>query len=112
VCLEKKKKGGGKVNQIVLTVDKQAVIRQRKWIQTLCCQANLINVDSTYKVLNDAANTLNKAVGIYITLDEFELLEPKDSERIKEDIERIENKIFYLKEEKKKARLTANKSSQ
>lgn len=85
-------------NEIVYTVKRADVVIQDKRMSRLIQDANSVGPSSTYKDLNDAYRALNIARGFYEALSGLGILDLQSM--VGEDIERIEQKILELKEEK------------
>lgn len=85
-------------NEIVYTVKRADVVIQDKRMSRLIQDANSVGPSSTYKDLNDAYQKLNIAKGFYEYAKGLGLHDAKSL--VGEDIERIEQKIVGLKEEK------------
>lgn len=84
----------------VQLVARKDVVAQECIMQDFLRDANGVNVNSTYKALSDANRALHIATGFYKVLDGLGLLEEK--QMVKEDIERIEQKIIDILEEKRR----------
>jgi hypothetical protein len=85
-------------NEIVYTVKRADVVIQDKRMSRLIQDANSVGPSSTCKDLNDAYQKLNIAKGFYEYAKGLGLHDAKSL--VGEDIERIEQKIMDLKEEK------------
>jgi len=63
--------------------------------------ANAVSTNSTVKEIQEASSSLGIAKGLYYALNSLKLL--SDGNTVREDIDRIDSKLSYLIEEKKKA---------
>ncbi len=86
--------------ETVCLVRRQDVITSECRMQDHLRDANIVSINSTYKALSDATRALHIATGFYRVLDGLGLLEEK--QMVKEDIERIEQKIVGILEEKRR----------
>jgi len=84
--------------QIVIPVDKDAVTVQIKRMHKYLQSANSIGAGSSIKDLQEALRVLCIAKGSYNVLKGFGLL--ADGITVSDDIDRIENKINGIMEEK------------
>jgi hypothetical protein len=96
------------MDKLIIPIDKTAVIAQRKQLLKYLYEANDIRSDAPVKKLEEAYRILSVAKGIYDTLHKLDLLpgrkESLQGNELKEDISRIENKINYLMEERRRRR--------
>ncbi|MDF2524525.1 MAG: hypothetical protein K0R31_2166 [Clostridiales bacterium] len=86
--------------QIVVTVEKDCVIKANKYLEVCLNQANQADVNSTFVTIDDAKQALNEAKGIYRTLDCLGLL--SDGNHAGDDISRITEKLMIAMEEKRR----------
>ena len=84
---------------IVVTVEKQAVMSQITKLYLYLDTANDVSEQSTFAEINSAQNVLFMAKGLYQVLWNFKLL--SSWMEIEEDMNRIEQKHAYILEQKR-----------
>ncbi len=91
------------MNELLYTVRRKDVIKSECRMQDHIRDANMVSTSSTYRALSDATRALHIATGFYRVLDGLGLLETK--QMVKEDIERIEQKIADILKEKQRTHI-------
>ena len=84
---------------IVVTVERQAVVKQTEKLCSYLNTANAVSESSTFVEINSAQNVLFMAKGLYQVLWNFKLL--SSWMEIEEDMNRIEQKHAYILEQKR-----------
>ena len=87
-------------NEIILAVQKEKVLIQTKRMHKYLCEANSVSADSSFKTIDEAFRSLYIAKGFYHTLHGMELL--SEGNTVAEDIDRVEVKLNFIKEEKRR----------
>lgn len=87
-------------NQLLLTVDKGAVQSVKDSLRDYINKANAINPEITYVALRRAEEWLQRAKAIHKTLKVLDLLD--EASVTEEDLERTENKLRDILEEKRR----------
>jgi len=87
-------------NEILIIVSKDALTIQIKRMHKYISEANEVNNNSSYESLNFAKLTLANGRGIYICLKGLGLL--SEDEITGENIDRVQKKIDYILEEKRR----------
>ena len=87
-------------SNIVIAVYKQAILEQIDCLNTYLQVATNIGVDDTFARINMASKYLYMAKGLHQALFKLKVL--SNWREVKEDIERIEAKIEFIRAEKNK----------
>ncbi|HBI71644.1 MAG TPA: hypothetical protein DDY59_00445 [Lachnospiraceae bacterium] len=87
------------LTNIVVTVERQAVVKQTEKLCNYLNTANAVSESSTFAEINSARNVLFMAKGLFQVLWNFKLL-PNWIE-VEEDMNRIEQKHAYILEQKR-----------
>lgn len=91
------------MNQRLIYFDKAALHKLQCQLDTYTREANTANAERTLMEIKACQKLLFKAMGILQAMEQLELLTKDEIELIREDQERIENKIFNIIYEKRKA---------
>ncbi len=102
-CSGKKKKGELHMQQRLITVDKTEVEELRQQLDMLTREANTVSAEKSVMEIKACRMLLHKTMGILQSMELLELLPKADIELIREDHERIQNKILDILYEKRKA---------
>jgi hypothetical protein len=97
------------MQQRLVTVDKTAVEGLRKQLVMLTKEANTATAERSAMEIRACQKLLYKAMGILQAMEQLNHLSKAEIELIREDHERIQNKILDILYEKRKAQPTANR---
>lgn len=87
-------------NEILLTAMKEKALIQNKRMHKYLYEANSADINSSFKQIEESFHSLYIAKGFYQSLVNLGLLDNGDT--VVENIERIEAKLLYVKEEKRR----------
>jgi len=87
-------------NEILLAVQKEKTLIQDKRMHKYLYEASLVDVNSSFGSIDSAFRSLHIARGFYHSLNGLGLL--SEGNKVTEDMERIEAKLKFVKEEKRK----------
>nr|WP_308743501.1 hypothetical protein [uncultured Anaerocolumna sp.] len=91
------------MQQRLITVDKTEVEELRQQLDMLTREANTVSAEKSVMEIKACRMLLHKTMGILQSMELLELLPKADIELIREDHERIQNKILDILYEKRKA---------
>lgn len=91
------------MQQRLITVDKTEVENLQWRLNMLTREANAANAESTLMEIKACQKLLFNAMGVLQAMKQLELLPKEEIKLIREDHNRINNKILNILEEKRKA---------
>ncbi|WP_313132596.1 hypothetical protein [Anaerocolumna sp.] len=91
------------MQQRLITVDKKAVEELRKQLDMLTKEANTATAERSAMEIRACQKLLYKATGALQSMEQLELLSKQEAAIIREDHNRINNKILEIFYEKRKA---------